>query len=405
MRRVVRAGLVVLGVTVLAASCGVSDGGDRPAGPSANAGGDTTACSSAPIASTAREVRGSGLAWIFGEDFPADFPAPLLDRGKIVAVLQADGIPAVDDPKCTPVAEVTTLSDDTPVVALEVNGDVRAYPLEILTWHELVNDTVGGVPITLSYCPLCNSAIAYDRRVGDRILDFGTSGALSQSSMVMYDRQSETIWTHYNGQAIAGELAGTQLSFFSSSVVSWGAFKEQFPDALVLSRDTGHNRNYGSNPYPGYEGVDDPFGRFITDEIDPRLEPMQRVIGIDVDGSSLAVVHDTVFESGVLDVELAGQRLTVWNMPGTSSALDGGSVSGGVDVGSSGVFVPTAAGSELTFARTDTGFVDEETGSTWNIFGVATAGPLAGEQLESVRHLDTFWFSWGTFFDSTGIVG
>lgn len=176
---------------------------------------------------------GSGLDWIFGEDFPDSFAPPGIDRGNLVPVLRADGIPAIDNPQCVAVNEVTFLDDAAAVVAIEVNGDVRAYPLEILTWHELVNDTIGGVPITISYCPLCNSAIAYDRRVGGLVLDFGTSGALTQSSMVMYDRQTETIWTHFDGHAVAGELAGEELEFYSTSVVSWAAFRDEFPDSTL----------------------------------------------------------------------------------------------------------------------------------------------------------------------------
>ncbi|MEM7287094.1 MAG: DUF3179 domain-containing protein, partial [Actinomycetota bacterium] len=354
---------------------------------------DPGECTPDPVRSSPEDVRTSGLDWIFGDEFEPGTPAPLLERTRIVPVLRADGIPAIDSPKCVPTGAVDFLTDNAPVVAIEVNGDARGYPLEILTWHELVNDTIGGEPITISYCPLCNSAIAYDRRVGDRILDFGTSGSLTQSSMVMYDRQTETLWTHFDGTAVAGELAGERLEFLSSAVVSWADFRERFPDGLVLSRDTGFDRDYGLNPYPGYEDDVDPIQRFITDAVDPRLPAKDRVIGLEADGAAVAVRHSDVFDSGVVALDFAGRPVTVWNQPGTASAIEGVRVSGGIDVGSTAVFVAEADGRALTFSRTDDGFVDDQTGSTWSIFGFAEAGELSGTQLEAVTHLDTFWFA------------
>ena len=197
---------------------------------------DPAPCTPNPIQSTPEDVRTSGLDWIFGDEFGPGTPPPLLDRNRIVPVLRADGIPAIDSPTCLPVGAVDFLTDNAPVVVIEVNGEARGYPLEILTWHELVNDTVGGEPVTVSYCPLCNSAIVYDRRVGGRVLDFGTSGSLTQSSMVMYDRQTETLWTHFDGAAVAGELAGEELRFLSSAVVSWADFRERFPEGLEIGR-------------------------------------------------------------------------------------------------------------------------------------------------------------------------
>ena len=366
---------------------------------------DPAPCTPNPIQSTPEDVRTSGLDWIFGDEFDPGTPAPLLDRNRIVPVLRADGIPAIDSPTCLPVGAVDFLTDNAPVVAIEVNGDARAYPLEILTWHELVNDTIGGEPITISYCPLCNSAIAYDRRVGDRVLDFGTSGSLTQSSMVMYDRQTETLWTHFDGAAVAGELAGEELRFLSSAVVSWADFRERFPDGLVLSRETGFDRDYGLNPYPGYEDDADPIQRFITNAVDPRLPAKERVIGLEQDGEAVAVRHRDVFDGGVVAFEFGGKPVTVWNQPGTASAIEGVRVSGGDDAGATAVFVAEADGERLTFVRTADGFVDDQTGSAWSIFGLAETGPLAGTQLEPVTHLDTFWFAWGTFHPATRIGG
>ncbi|MGI9623534.1 MAG: DUF3179 domain-containing protein [Acidimicrobiales bacterium] len=361
-------------------------------------------CSDNPAQSSASVVASSGLDWLFGRDFPASFESPELERTSIVPVLAADGIPAIDDPQCLPVGAVDFLTDNAPVVVVEVAGEARAYPLEILTWHELVNDTIAGVAVTISYCPLCNSAIAYERTLADRVLDFGTSGALNQSSLVMYDRQTETLWTHFDGRAVAGELVGEQLQFVPAAVVAWGSFREEFPDGLVLSRETGFNRSYGLNPYPGYDSAEDPIASFITADIDPRMEAKARIVGVVVGEDAVAVPRGQLLSSGVVSLTVSDRPVTVWSLSGTASALDDRRVSGGDDVGAVAAFEATSSSGALSFQRTTTGFVDDQTGSSWNIFGLSTDGPLMGTQLEKVRYLDTFWFAWGNFYPDTTIA-
>ena len=211
--------------------------------------------SAGPIESTGREDVLSALR----DPFHPDHPEPLIDLSEILGVVPPDSIPALEDPAFEPAADVEWLAEVEPVLALEVNGDARAYPLRIMTWHELVNGTVGGVPVTVSYCPLCNSAVAYDRRVGERILDFGTSGALLNSSLVMYDRQTESLWSHYTGQAVVGHLVGAELDLIPVQTVSFETFLASHPDGHVLSLDTGHSRRYGQNPYEFYDSNNRPF--------------------------------------------------------------------------------------------------------------------------------------------------
>jgi hypothetical protein len=167
-----------------------------------------------------------------------------------------DGIPAVDKPKFLPVSEANGwLKDREPVVFVQVGDDARAYPIQILIWHEIVNDTVGGEPLIVSFCPLCNTAIAFKRIFNGQVLDFGTTGRLRHSNLIMYDRQTETWWQQATGDAIAGEHAGGQLEFYPASMISWADFKDLHPNGMVLSRDTGHPRNYGRNPYFGYDDI------------------------------------------------------------------------------------------------------------------------------------------------------
>ncbi|MGH2403427.1 MAG: DUF3179 domain-containing (seleno)protein, partial [bacterium] len=159
-----------------------------------------------------------------------------------------DGIPAIDKPVFETVADAGKwLKAKEPVIFFESNGDVRAYPLQILIWHEIVNDTVGGQPVTVTFCPLCNTAIAFDRRLDGRVLDFGTTGMLRFSDLVMYDRQTESWWQQITGEAIVGVLTGKQLKFLPAQIVAWETFARTFPAGKVLSRNTGHVRPYGQN--------------------------------------------------------------------------------------------------------------------------------------------------------------
>ncbi len=339
-------------------------------------------------------------------DNPADssFPQPLLDPDELRSGgPPPDGIPSIDDPRFLRTGDVGFLDDDEPVLALQVGREARAYPVQVLIWHEIVNDTVDGVPVTITYCPLCNSAVAYDRRLGDRVLEFGTSGQLFNSSLVMYDRQTESLWSHFTGQAVIGHLTGSQLEVFPVSTVSWDEWRSANPDGLVLSRKTGFDRDYGANPYPGYdEAGSAPF--LFEGEVDGRLAAKERVVGIERQGDSVAVRLDRLAEQGVLDLDVGGTRLVAWVRAGTASALDDDSVGGGRDVGATGVFIPTVDGRQLSFARHQDGFVDDQTGTRWNVLGHAVDGPLAPARLEPVSHLDTFWFAWAAFQPETTVV-
>jgi hypothetical protein len=145
-----------------------------------------------------------------------------------------DGIPSIDKPTFKAAAEDRELTTKDPVIGLEINGDARAYPLRILIWHEIVNDVVGGMPVTVTYCPLCNSAIVFDRRVPPHVLDFGTTGKLRNSDLVMYDRQTESWWQQFTGEAIVGTLAGTELKLVPARLESFGQFKTRYPGGKVL---------------------------------------------------------------------------------------------------------------------------------------------------------------------------
>ena len=292
------------------------------------------------------------------------------------------------------------MAGNEPVVALEINGDARAYPLQILTWHEIANDEVGGVPVAVTFCPLCNSALTFDRRLDGQVLEFGVSGLLRNSDLVMYDRNTESLWQQFTGQGIVGDLAGRQLTILPSAIVSFDDFRETHPDGRVLSRETGYNRPYGENPYAGYDTIGrSPF--LFRGETDDRLPAMARVVAVSMGDEDVAYPYTVLEEQGVVNDTVGGQDLVVFFEPGTSSALGAQFIAEAKDVGATNVFDPNVEGEKLTFVRDGEKIVDEQTGSEWNILGEAVAGELEGKELTTILHGDYFWFSWAAFKPDT----
>lgn len=315
-----------------------------------------------------------------------------------------DGIPAVDSPKLVPVTDADGwLQAQEPVVLVQVGDEARAYPLQILTWHEIVNDTVGDLPLTVTFCPLCNTAIAFERTLDGRVLDFGTTGRLRFSNLIMYDRQTESWWQQAVGDAIAGELAGRQLAFYPATIVAWEEFKAAYPNGLVLSRETGFSRDYGRNPYAGYDDVNQSPFLFRGPATPDAMPPMARVLTVDLNGDAVAYPYDALEQVQVVNDEVGGQPVAVFWQSGVASALDSGSIAQGRDVGSAAVFSPELDGRRLTFRSADGNIIDEETGSTWNLLGQAVAGELAGQQLTPLVGVNHFWFSWAAFKPETRI--
>ena len=320
-----------------------------------------------------------------------------------------DGIPSIDEPVFISQAEAADwLADNEPVIVLEINDDVRAYPIQVLTWHEIANDVVGDVPVVVTFCPLCNSAIVFDRRLDGETYEFGTSGLLRKSDLVMYDRTTDSLWQQFTGEGIVGGLTGKQLTFLASSLVSFADYREAFPDGRVLSKDTGLDRPYGQNPYAGYDTYEHPLSAngellLFDGERDGRLEAADRVVTVSFSDAGVDVAYPlaVLAEAGAINDQQAGQDLVVFHASGTASALGAATISEGADVGATGVFDPNLDGQKLTFSRDGDKLVDAETGSTWNILGQAIDGPLAGQSLEPIIHGDHFWFSWAAFKPDT----
>ena len=327
-----------------------------------------------------------------------DFSKALVDLSEIQSGgPPKDGIPAIDDPEFDSPADAAQWIDPRePVIVVSLNGETRAYPLQILTWHEIVNDSVGGVPVSVTFCPLCNASIVFDRRLDGRVLDFGTTGKLRLSDLVMYDRQTESWWQQISGQAIVGEMSGKVLDRIPAAIVAFEDFRRAYPEAPVLSRRTGHIRAYGRNPYRGYDRVDDhPF--LFNHSVDERLPPMERVLNISIGSTHRLYPFSLLEKTPVINDEVGSVPVVVLSRKGTLSVLDEGEISNSRTVPSATAYKRRLGDRVLSFETRDGRLLDRETGSEWNLFGTAVAGPLAGRQLEPPPNGVHFAFAWLAF--------
>ena len=351
--------------------------------------------------------------------------------------------PASPDPSFVTQDEAGAWIDDAEPVLLGRAADAARFcPLQTLTWHESANDTLAGAPVAVTFCPLCNSGLAFDRRVplDDAAVDalraaegdlsrlaplpddladawrarqgtpppawaldvtFGVSGLLYFSNLLMFDEATRTLWSQLTGEAAVGPLAGRSLVRYAAQMLSFEDARAATPDALVLGRDTGFPRSYGRNPYVGYDRVDTPAFLFEGPE-DGRLPPKARVVTID-GAVPVAYPFERLEAERVVHDRIAGEPVvTLWT-PGAASALDAASIAQGRDVGATGVFDPVVDGRELRFEADGDAFVDDATGSRWDVTGLAVAGPLAGTRLTPIPHDATLWFAWAAFRPDTEI--
>ena len=310
-----------------------------------------------------------------------------------------DGIPPIDAPVFESVALAAEwLDPNEPGALVQLNGEARFYPLGIMTRHEIVNDAFGDVPVAVTFCPLCNTSIAFDRRVDGEVLRFGVSGLLRNSDLVMWDDQSTSLWQQLTGEAVVGEKAGVELEWIPTSVVSFRQFAENFPDGSSLAGESGFGRqSYGANPYAGYSSSAQPF--LFDGVADDRLPALSRVVGISEGDTIAAYSFDAASAVGVINDEVDGRPVVVFAGGTTTDALDASNIALSDQIGSVIAYDPVVDGQALTFtANGDDTFTDDQTGSTWSIVGIATDGELAGSQLGSIEHRNEFWFAWQAFF-------
>lgn len=333
-----------------------------------------------------------------------DFSRTIVNVDEIIAGgPRRDDIPAIDVPKFVDSSRADQwLNDREPVIVVALKRAARAYPLQILMYHEIVNDRIADIPLTVTFCPLCYTSIVFSRRVDGNVLDFGTTGRLRNSDLVMYDRQTESWWQQFTGEAIAGFYAGQKLEQLPGSIVAYETFKQQFPDGEILSRDTGFSRPYGQNPYRGYDDINDrPF--LYRGTIDDRLPPMERVIGLNINGQTKIYPLSIVNDLRVINDVVENEPVAVFSKPGMLSVLDKSVIGESRTIPAAKIYSTTLDGRQLTFGLNNGKIVDLQTGSTWNMFGTAIAGQLIGRSLKSLDLGVHFAFAWLAFRPDTQI--
>lgn len=340
---------------------------------------------------------------VFGKPtsgWKTDFENAAIDMSEALSGgVPRDGIPPIDNPQFEAAALVKDLSPQSPIISININGDARAYPLEVLTRHEIVNDVAGAVPVAVTFCPLRNSAIVYNRQVEGRILHFGVTGNLRNSDLIMWDDHSESWWQQLTGEGIVGDYRGYQLELVSSQVIGFGLFQQRYPEGKVLRGPYG---SYGRNPYVGYDSSAKPF--LFPAPVDGRLFPTKRVLAAKVKGQAVAYSFSALQASHLVNDRVNGSDIVVFWQAGAVSALDAADIDSSRDVGMALMFDRRLASEEtLTFRYDDGAFVDNETESRWNFFGEATDGLLADKSLTQMNAFPHFWFAWAAFYPETAL--
>ena len=348
-------------------------------------------------------------------DWNTDTTKYTIDLSEMILVAEKGLFPIIDYPKF--VGEKVGLEgffEHEPVISVEINGMAKAYPLNLLTFHEMVNDTLAGVSILPTYCPLCNSGVIFNRSLNfegkEYLLEFEVSGFLRNSNMVMFDRQTETWWQQLMGEAVVGELAGAELKIVPSLIISVKEFFDRYPDGQILSKETGHEKameRYGTNPYTHYDSISkNPYSRFFDEkDVDNRLPAMERVVDIQDNGKYKIYPFTAIAEKGVINDKFESKNIAIFYLQGTVSNMDENDIRQSKDVGSVTVFSPYVGDELLIFSKKGKYFIDDQTKSKWDITGRCIKGKLKGKQLMIEPHSNHFSFSWLAFYPDSEIYG
>lgn len=308
-----------------------------------------------------------------------------------------DGIPSIDQPRFAPPSEAGFLSDDDVVFGLVHAGESRAYPQLVLVWHEIVNDRFPDGPMTVTYCPLTGSAVAFRGALGGRPYTFGTSGDLVNSNLLMYDRQTDSRWPQILAQAILGTARPRRLEEISVDWTTWGRWRAAHRDTSVLTTQTGYVRNYGQDPYGSYSPVLSGYYEkgssraFPVMREDPRFDDKEVFIGVKLGEARLAVRKSTLRSRRAVRATMSGQPVAVLY----DEVLDEGRA-----------YHTGIEGRRLTLKPADRAdrYVDDATGSLWDPTGRAVVGPRAGSELRRLVSYDVMWFAWAAFFPDTAVA-
>ena len=298
-----------------------------------------------------------------------------------------DGIPSIDNPQFNSVSATTTLSNNDLVVGYKVGNDARAYPHNILDWHEMVNDDVNGVKIAITYCPLTGTAIGWNRVINGTTTTFGVSGLLYNSNLIPYDRATNSNWSQLLLKSVNGDLSGTAIATYHLVETTWGTWKAMYPTSNILSTNTGFNRSYGTYPYGDFK-TNNASLLFPVSNTDSRVPNKERVHTV-IKNEKAKAYRFSSFSSSVSIIEDAFQG---------DSIVIAGSSSSNLIVSFS---KKASDGTILKFSTASSPLPDifsDNEGNTWNIFGEATAGPRLGEKLTATTSCMGYWFGFATFY-------
>ena len=309
-----------------------------------------------------------------------------------------DGIPSIDSPKFQSVREADKILEDSEfVLGLNINGDIRVYPLQILVWHEIVNDVVGGKPIAVTYCPLCFTNQVFNRTLIDgNIVEFGTSGKLYNSNLVMYDRKSNSLWSQALGEGIVGDYSGIKLEKIPFDIAYWKEWKKLYPESKVLSRDTGSVRPYGADPYGNYYTNDLILFPLAND--DKRLGLKEIVIGLEDENQYKAYkLQDIETNKVINDIIGDDKKIALVSLkPFMVRVFDRG-IDDNVNDEGKKIIV------DLFYNETNNTLIDRVTDSELNFDGKFINGQLQDKQLKRLAMDQGFWFEWTAFHPETEV--
>lgn len=242
-----------------------------------------------------------------------DIDNALIDSQHILAGgPEKDGIPAIDSPKFVKAAGADHIKSDDRILGITINGIHKAYPISILNWHEIVNDESAGEAFAITYCPLCGTGIAFASELDGKSLDFGVSGLLYNSDVLLYDRATESLWSQIIGKAVSGPMKGKKLERLPLTHTNWSDWVEQHPDTLVLSQQTGYSRDYSRNPYSGYEKTRTLYFQ-VSNQAPALYHPKERVLGLQIGEQFKAYPFSEIDKTGQSKVQdrFAGADITI----------------------------------------------------------------------------------------------
>ena len=349
--------------------------------------------------------------WLLGgidprmtEFFQGEDPGKIRSEEVLWGGVRVDGIPPLENPAFRPAADVDYLEPDDLLFGVSINGDHRAYPLRILDWHEMANDVVGGVPVSLAYCTLCGAGVLFDGRVGDTVFTFGTSGLLMRSNKLMYDRNTRSLWNQLSGEPVLGPLAssGLQLNILPVVVSTWADWTAQHPGSLALDFETGYARVYTPGAaYGAYFAS--PETRFPVPFDSPELRTKDRVFGLTIDGIRRAYPTKLLTERVVVNDELAGQRVVIVAPRGNLKGEGRDRTLGAAAIWQAGAEVRAYDGGNFDFtAGDDPQALLDQDGAAWQVTEEALLGPN-GERLERLPGHLAYWFGWFNFFPDSEV--